>query len=36
MSHVDNIHHSHGQDGYPQVSINDNYKGGQFIISCVI
>ena len=30
--HVDNIHHSHGQEyGYPQVSallfLNDNYKG---------
>ena len=38
--HVDNIHHSHGQEyGYPQVSglfLNDNYKGGQFIISDVL
>jgi len=36
--HVDNIHHSHGQEyGYPQVSsllfLNDNYKGGQLKIS---
>ena len=36
--HVDNIHHSHGQEyGYPQVSallfLNDNYKGGEFIVS---
>ena len=39
--HIDNIHHSHGQEyGYPQVSallfLNDNYKGGQFIISDVL
>ena len=36
-SHIDNIHHSHGQQyGYPQVSVllflNDDYKGGEFII----
>ena len=36
--HVDNIHHSHGQEyGYPQVSallfLNDDYKGGQLKIS---
>ena len=36
--HVDNIHHSHGQEyGYPQASallfLNDDYKGGQFHIS---
>ena len=33
--HVDNIHHSHGQQwGYPQVSallfLNDDYTGGKF------
>ena len=33
--HVDNIHHSHGQEwGYPQVSVllflNDDYEGGYF------
>ena len=36
--HVDNIHHSHGQEhGSPQVSallfLNDDYEGGEFIIS---
>ena len=36
--HVDNIHHSHGQQyGYPQVSallfLNDDYDGGEFVIS---
>ena len=36
--HVDNIHHSHGQQyGYPQVSallyLNDNYKGGEFHVA---
>ena len=36
--HIDNIHHSHGQEyGYPQVSsllfLNDDYKGGQLKIS---
>jgi hypothetical protein len=36
-SHVDNIHHSHGQEwGYPQVSallyLNDDYEGGEFIV----
>ena len=36
--HVDNIHHSHGQEyGYPQVSallfLNDDYEGGELIIS---
>ena len=37
-SHVDNIHHSHGQQyGYPQVSVllflNDNYEGGEIIVA---
>ena len=37
-SHVDNIHHSHGQIyGYPQVSVllflNDDYKGGEFVVA---
>ena len=37
-SHVDNIHHSHGQKyGYPQVSVllylNDDYKGGEFFVA---
>ena len=36
-NHVDNIHHSHGQEwGYPQVSallyLNDDYEGGEFIV----
>ena len=36
--HVDNIHHSHGQEwGYPQVSallfLNDDYRGGEFQVS---
>jgi|TARA_E500000318_G_scaffold73605_1_gene68276 hypothetical protein len=36
--HVDNIHHSHGQQyGYPQCSVilflNDDYKGGHFIVA---
>ena len=36
--HVDNIHHSHGQEwGYPQVSallfLNDDYDGGEFQVS---
>ena len=36
--HVDNIHHSHGQNyGYPQLTgllfLNDDYKGGEIIIS---
>ena len=36
--HVDNIHHSHGQEyGFPQASVllflNDNFEGGDFIIS---
>jgi predicted 2-oxoglutarate/Fe(II)-dependent dioxygenase YbiX len=35
--HIDNIHHSHGQQyGHPQASIllflNDDYKGGDLII----
>ena len=35
--HVDNIHHSHGQQwGYPQVTVllflNDDYEGGEIII----
>ena len=38
-SHVDNIHHSHGQQyGYPQVSVllylNDDYEGGEFYVAC--
>ena len=37
-SHVDNIHHSHGQQyGYPQVSVllflNDDYEGGEIIVA---
>ena len=37
-SHVDNIHHSHGQIyGYPQVTalvyLNDDYEGGEFIVA---
>ena len=37
-SHVDNIHHSHGQQyGYPQVTallyLNDNYEGGVFKVA---
>ena len=36
--HVDNIHHSHGQNyGYPQLTgllfLNDNYEGGEILIS---
>ena len=36
--HVDNIHHSHGQQyGYPQVSVllylNDDYEGGVFHVA---
>ena len=36
--HVDNIHHSHGQQyGYPVVSVllylNDNYEGGEFFVA---
>ena len=36
--HLDNIHHSHGQQyGYPQVSallfLNDDYEGGEFIVA---
>ena len=36
-SHVDNIHHSHGQQyGYPQVTVllylNDDYEGGELIL----
>ena len=36
--HVDNIHHSHGQQyGYPQVSVllylNDDYAGGEFFVA---
>ena len=36
-SHVDNIHHSHGQQyGYPQVSVllflNDDYEGGEIVV----
>jgi len=37
-SHIDNIHHSHGQKyGYPQVSVllflNDDYEGGEIIVA---
>ena len=37
-SHVDNIHHSHGQSyGYPQSSVllflNDDYEGGEIIVA---
>ena len=37
-NHVDNIHHSHGQDyGYPQVSVllylNEDYEGGEFFVA---
>ncbi len=37
-SHVDNIHHSHGQQyGFPQVSVllylNDDYEGGEFYVA---
>ena len=37
-SHVDNIHHSHGQQyGYPQVSallyLNNDYEGGEFYVA---
>ena len=37
-SHVDNIHHSHGQQyGFPQVSVllylNDDYVGGEFYVA---
>ena len=37
-SHVDNIHHSHGQQyGHPQVSallyLNDDYVGGEFYVA---
>ena len=37
-SHVDNIHHSHGQQyGYPQVTVllylNDDYEGGEFYVA---
>ena len=37
-SHIDNIHHSHGQKyGYPQVScllfLNDDYEGGEFVVA---
>ena len=37
-SHVDNIHHSHGQEyGFPQVScllyLNDDYEGGDFYVA---
>ena len=36
--HVDNIHHSHGQQyGYPQVSVllylNEDYEGGEFFVA---
>jgi len=37
-NHVDNIHHSHGQQyGFPQATIllflNDDYEGGEIIIA---
>ena len=37
-SHIDNIHHSHGQQyGYPQVSVllflNADYEGGEFVVA---
>jgi len=37
-NHIDNIHHSHGQQwGYPQVTVllflNDDYEGGEIVIS---
>ena len=37
-NHVDNIHHSHGQQyGYPQVSallyLNNDYEGGEFYVA---
>ena len=36
--HIDNIHHSHGQEyGYPQVSVllylNEDYEGGEFFVA---
>lgn len=36
-SHIDNIHHSHGQQfGYPHITallfLNDDYEGGDFIL----
>ena len=36
--HVDNIHHSHGQQwGYPQATsllfLNDDYEGGNFVVA---
>jgi len=36
-SHIDNIHHSHGQkQGYPHLTslifLNDNYDGGEFVL----
>ena len=35
--HIDNIHHSHGQQyGYPHITslifLNDDYEGGEFVI----
>ena len=37
QSHIDNIHHSHGQkQGYPHLTslifLNDDYEGGEFVI----
>ena len=37
-SHIDNIHHSHGQTfGYPQATVllflNENFEGGEFLVS---
>ena len=36
-SHIDNIHHSHGQkQGYPHITalmfLNDDYEGGEFVL----
>ena len=36
-SHIDNIHHSHGQkQGYPHLTslifLNDDYEGGDFVL----
>ena len=37
QSHIDNIHHSHGQkQGYPHLTslifLNDDYEGGEFVL----
>ena len=36
--HIDNIHHSHGQQyGYPHLSVllflNEDYEGGEFVVA---